>query len=413
MGLSPKQRLAFDHAGSDDTVFLASGSVRGGKTAASGAAFGLFCALHEGDHILIGRTEGAAMRNVVRPQPLGLMSAVLAAGWPCKTSGVDGRHVSIDGGRSKIWIFGASDVRAVDRIAGSTFKAGMVDELTRVRSGEDLWAMLWTRFSLPVRKIWATTNPGATRHWVKRLLIDEAERYRARVVSFTMLDNPSLEEDVKAGLAAGLHGHHKRRLIDGLWVDATGLIYPTISDGTMPRVVSHWSIGLDWAASGVFAAVLLAHCADTGIASVVGEREHDHRRLGAIDDAEQAKRTTAWFRAITEDVPGGNAYPVVFGDPTTPTAFQHRLAEQGFHWQDGFNDVLEGIQLVNSGLGSGWLCVSPACTKVRREANEYAWDEKAAERGKDKPQQGADHFLDALRYAWATRSPVVSVRRWH
>ena len=345
MSLSPTQQTAFDHAASDDILYLGSGAVASGKTAACAAAFGLFCAVHDGDHVLVGRTEAAVMRNVVRPQPLGILDALGAAGWHAKVSGVDGRHISIDGGRSKIWVFGVSDVGAVDRIAGSTFTAGMVDEMTRLRSGEEFWQMFWTRFRRPVRKIWATTNPGALRHWVKRLVIDRGEQYRARVVSFVMDDNPSLSADVKAGIAAGLFGHHKRRLVDGLWVDATGLIFPDVKLGAPPLRIAFWTVGLDWAASGVFATVALAHGVnDWGQVDrvhVAAERYYDHRDRGALGDGEQARRTADWIK-------DRSAVPVVtFGDPTTPTAFQHMLGGYGHHWKDGDNEVLPGIQNVS------------------------------------------------------------------
>ena len=409
MTLSPKQQTAFGHAASDDILYLGSGAVRSGKTTACGAAFGLFAALHDGDHVLVGRTEAAVMRNVVRPEPLGLMAAVRAAGWPCKVSGVDGRHVRIDGGRSKIWILGASDIGAVDRIAGSTFRAGMVDEFTRIRAGEELWQMLWTRFSTDVRKVWATTNPGALRHWVKRLVIDHPERYGARVVSFTMDDNPSLGADVKAGIAAGLTGHYRQRLVDGLWVDATGLIYPDVKIAALPPRIASWSVGLDWAGSGVFASVLLAHSATGRRVHVAAERFFDHRERGPLGEAEQAKRTVAWLREHTGT---GGAGVVVFGDPTTPTAFQQDLAGHGLLWQDATTDVLEGIQSVASDLGVGYLTVDASCTNLLREMHEYSWDEKAAALGEDKPQKGNDHGLDGLRYAWNTPSPVVSQHRW-
>ena len=405
MALSAKQQTAFDHAKSDDVLYLGSGAVRSGKTAACGAAFGLFASLHDGDHVLVGRTEAAVMRNVVRPEPIGLMSALRAAGWPAKVSGVDGRHVSIDSGRSRIWIFGVSDVGAVDRIAGSTFTAGMADEITRLQGGEDFWQMLWTRFSRDVRKIWATTNPSALRHWVKRRMIDQPEKYRARVVNYTMDDNPSLTADVKASIAAGLFGHHKQRLIDGLWVDATGLIYPDVTLAVLPRAITHWSLGLDWAASGMFAAILLAH-STSGRVHVAAERYYDHRERGGLTDEEQAGRTVAWIR---EHTPQGL---VVYGDPTTPTAFQHLLVGYGHHWMDGETDVLTGIQSVASGFGAGSLTVDPSCTQFLREIAEYSWDEKAAEAGEDKPQKGSDHGLDGVRYAWVTPSPMVVQHRW-
>ena len=412
MALSAKQRTAFAHALSDDILYIGSGAVRSGKTSGCGSAFGLFCAKHPGDHLLMGRTEAAVMRNVVRPEPYGILATLRAFGISAKPSGVDGRHVRIGANRSRIWIYGASDVGVIDRIAGSTFKAGMFDELTRLKSGEEVWQMAWTRFSTNVRKIWGTTNPGALKHWVKRLLIDKGDRYKARIVNYSMTDNPGLDAEVRRGIAAGLFGHHKRRLVDGLWVDATGLIYPTVTEGALPRYISHWSIGLDWAASGVFASVLAAHCAETFRVHLYREREYDHRERGALTDEEQAQRTADWFRESTRMHSTGVYPTVVFGDPTTPTAFQWVLSDHGLVWQDGFNDVLPGIQEVNSGFGSGQLTISPAMVKTKREANEYGWDEKAAEAGEDVPQKGRDHLLDAVRYLYASPSPIVVSRRW-
>ena len=40
-----------------------------------------------------------------------------------------------------------------------------------------------------------------------------------------------------------------------------------------------------------------------------------------------------------------------------------------------------------------------------RELDELAWDEKAADRGADKPHTGADHGADALRYWAMNRRP--------
>ena len=373
------------------------------------SAMGLFAAYHPGDHVLVGRTEGSVMRNVVRPEPLGLMSAVRAAGYPCKMSGVDGRHVSIAGGRSRIWIIGVSAIDAVDRIAGSTFISGMVDELTRLQSGEEFFQMLWTRFSTDVRKLWATTNPGPLRHWVKRLVIDQPEKYRARRVQYRMSDNPSVSAETREALTAGLFGHHRLRMIDGLWVDATGLIYPSITQAAMPQVVSKFSIGFDWAGSGIVASVLAAHSPSRrgrpGRTHIAAERVYDHRERGALTDSEQAKRVAAWAREHTGM--GGYGIPV-YGDPTTPTGFQHALAAHGFVWQDGLNEVLPGIQKVSSGFGEGHLTVDPKCTTVLREAAEYSWDQKAMDEGRDEPQKGPDHCLDSIRYLWVTPSPLVS-----
>ena len=272
--------------------------------------------------------------------------------------------------------------------------------------------MLWGRLSVPPRKLWVTLNPVSPAHWVKRNLIDQPQRYEAKTVKYLMVDNPSVDAKTRESLASGMFGHHKTRLIEGDWAAATGLIYPSVTEGTMPRRVSHWTIGLDWAGSGVFASILLAHCARTGRAHLAAERSWDTRERGWLNESEQAERTYTWFRDATETHGPGDFATVVFGDPTTPTAFQGNLEGYGFMWQDGKNDVLPGIREVSSGFGSGALTVDPRCVGIKQEADEYSWDEKAAEQGEDKPVKANDHLLDSIRYAWFTASPVVQPIRF-
>jgi len=45
------------------------------------------------------------------------------------------------------------------------------------------------------------------------------------------------------------------------------------------------------------------------------------------------------------------------------------------------------------------LKVHDSCEKTKEELTLYSWDQKAQERGDDKPLQENDHLMDALRYA--------------
>ena len=250
---------------------------------------------------------------------------------------------------------------------------------------------------------------------MKRRIIDNADQYKAKSVHFTMSDNPSLTPERRKILEAGLFGHYRQRLIDGLWVNASGLIYPHAAEGVLPRSVSHWSIGFDWAGSTVTAAVARAHCADTGRRHVYAERYHDHRDDGTLTDAQQAEAVARWFTATVERSKRGAGYESVeiIGDRTTPTALQEAFERWGLGWRDGDNEILPGIQTVNSAFGTGALTIDPGCVGLRREIDEYSWDASAQERGEDRPQAGAvDHGLDALRYAEHTRSPVAVEYRW-
>jgi phage terminase large subunit len=52
------------------------------------------------------------------------------------------------------------------------------------------------------------------------------------------------------------------------------------------------------------------------------------------------------------------------------------------------------------------LLVSDRCTGWINEAPGYSWDDKATERGLDKPLKVADHSLDAGRYAVASTETI-------
>ena len=407
MRFSPKQLRSFEHMVSPYSTFLGVGSAGSGKTASCSVAMALAAAEHDGDHCLLGRTQSVAMRNVVRAQPLGILTGLKADGYDARVSSVDGKHVSIDGGRSKIWIYGGDNASTIDRIAGSTFGVCLVDELTRIHAVEDVWAMLWTRFRhASIKKLWCTMNPKGRQHWVKRNIIDTPDKFNAIVHQFDMDDNPSLTDEMKAGIAAGLAGHNYLRLIKGEWADAAGAIYTHVPLGKLPQRVAYWSIGFDWAASGVLAAVLIAHCAETMRMHVAGERYYNHALKGALTEIEQVKRTVAWARRWTRQP------VVVYGDPSAPAALAHLFAQRGYVWQNADNAVLEGIQSVASAFQEGFLTVDPTCTDLLDEISQYIWDEKASAKGEDKPVKKNDHGCDALRYVVHTPPPIATARRF-
>ena len=62
------------------------------------------------------------------------------------------------------------------------------------------------------------------------------------------------------------------------------------------------------------------------------------------------------------------------------------------------NAVLEGVQLISAALDAGKLMFHPRCERLIAEMEGYRWDERARERGEDKPRKEDDHAVDALRY---------------
>ena len=75
-------------------------------------------------------------------------------------------------------------------------------------------------------------------------------------------------------------------------------------------------------------------------------------------------------------------------------------------FEEADNAVIDGINLVLNWLDEERIhIVEEKCKNIIREFNSYIWDEKAQEKGEDKPIKQNDHALDALRYLLQTLFP--------
>ena len=82
------------------------------------------------------------------------------------------------------------------------------------------------RCSVEGSKFFFNCNPGAPFHWFKKKWIDEAEKKNLLYLHFTMDDNLSLSEKIKARYKAMYTGVFYNRYILGQWAVADGAIYP-------------------------------------------------------------------------------------------------------------------------------------------------------------------------------------------
>ena len=63
---------------------------------------------------------------------------------------------------------------------------------------------------------------------------------------------------------------------------------------------------------------------------------------------------------------------------------------------------LDGIRLVGMLLNLEKIVFASSCKETIKEFASYIWDEKALERGEDKPVKQFDHCCDAVRYLCST-----------
>jgi len=84
-------------------------------------------------------------------------------------------------------------------------------------------------------------------------------------------------------------------------------------------------------------------------------------------------------------------------DPSA-ASFIAQLKKDGFRVIKAINDVADGIRNVASALKRKLIYYNDCCKETFREFASYIWDEKAADRGEEKPIKKNDHHLDSDRY---------------
>ena len=384
---SERQYQLISFAKSRKTACFAGGAIRSGKTTGQVYGFALW-SLKRGigfDHCLVSQSVESGMRNVGFP----LIEAYAELGvkaWYIRNLGC--RIIFRYGGReNNIWVVGASDAKSRKRVQGATFKGVLEDELCNIP--EDMHNMVLSRMSVPGSKLWATFNPEAPTHWVKRKVLDCLNDEDGEILHFTMLDNPGLAPEVRERYKRTFSGHFAKRFIDGVWAGASGLIYPkwhTADD--IPNHKVKPIISFDFGLAGVFAALMFKRN------TAVSEYVYDARESKTRTEGEHAEAIELWIKT---HYPSGASGITVYADPSTPLTFKRLLRKKGMKVLNADNSVIPGIVTTATRLENADIVIGD-CPRLKDELQSYAWDENKADLGEDAPIKSDDHACDALRY---------------
>ena len=298
---------------------------------------------------------------------------------------------------SQIAFYGTQDDNG-EKLLGLQLDLAWANEVTEI-SEADLQIIL-SRLSgnnVPARKLLADCNPKNVSHWVRRFFIlKQAEDGRpladAEAVTslhFVPSDNPFLPPDALETLKA-LTGTAFKRLWLGEWSDMQGLVFSEY-DGkahtfeTVPPV-SEIVCSCDFGYTNPFA-FLWGYVDGDGDLWICGEhykagmlvREHAKIIKGIVG----GKKIKA-FVADSEDAES-RAQLAREGLPTIGT---DKKALSVF---DGLIKVKQWLEIRRNGKPR--LHIHKSCVNLLREMGNLKWKE-----GKDAPEDGNDHAIDALRY---------------
>lgn len=388
--LKQKKLLFFWEHGSpfaDRNVVIADGAIRSGKTIAMICSFIRWSLKHfDGENfILAGKTIGALKKNVIEP-----MKQILAA-WNLKYEYNRSENFIIIG-NNIYYMYDANNEASQDKLQGLTAAGAFADEVALFP--QIFVDQMMGRCSVEEAKIFLNCNPGNPYHFVKTELIDKAKGKNILYMHFDMDDNLSLSEKVKARFRRMYSGVFYKRYILGMWTQAEGLIYDMFDEvkhkvKTVAREYKEYYISCDYGTQNATVFLLWGKYLDKWY--LVKEYYYSGRDKGK-------QKTDSEYYDDLVDFAGDKKIKAIVIDPSA-ASFIALIKQKGkFHVKKAKNDVLEGIRNVASALNDCLLQFNNCCTNTFKEFFSYVWDEKAVQRGEDKPLKTMDHAMDAIRY---------------
>ena len=393
---SRKQRQIFtwwaDKSPVKDAVgIIADGAIRSGKTVSMSLSYVMWAmSKYDGQNfIMAGKTISSFKRNVL--QNLKLMLTSRGYHWIYHISGEfpNMLEVTRNGKTNYFYIFGG--------------KAEGSQDLVQATGRCSVEGATW----------WFNCNPAGPMHWFKLEWIDKRKKKRLLYLHFTMDDNLSLSEKVKAKYREMYAGVFYLRYIKGMWAVAEGLIYTMLTkenlytNGDRPaglKSTAAKTITVDYGTTNP--CVFLEVWDDGETLWVDREYRWDSRSEEARRSG-NPQRTDSQYADDMEEFMGADPEDqcMVVVDPSA-ASFIAELRSRGVYVKPANNEVEDGIRVVGSLLAKRNIRINKEnCKGLLGEMRSYVWDDKAAERGEEKPVKQKDHGPDALRYYCYTVLP--------
>ena len=406
----------------DKDGIIADGAIRSGKTISMSLSFVMWAmsSFAGQNFAMCGKTIGSFRRNVLFWLKLMLRSR----GYSITDHRADNLVVVRKNGiENYFYIFGGKDERSQDLIQGITLAGVFFDEVALMP--ESFVNQATGRCSVKGSKFWFNCNPDGPYHWFKVNWIDKSTGYLGKeqvrkirqkakaegkdpglkellYLHFTMDDNLSLDEEVKARYRSMYIGVFFKRYIEGLWAAAEGVIYDMFDEVRHVRDIKDFFqllingnryVSCDYGTQNA-TVFLLWNKGRDGVWYCIREYYYSGRDKGRQKtDSEYADDLKKWL--------DGTKIKAIIVDPSA-ASFIAELRKRGYKVLKANNDVLDGIRLVGMLLNLELLKFASSCTETIKEFASYIWDEKALERGEDKPVKQHDHSCDAVRYFVST-----------
>ncbi len=391
---------------------IADGAIRSGKTVSMSLSYVMWAMeRYDGENfIMAGKTISSFKRNVL--QNLKLMLTSRGYKWIYHISGdlPNMLEVTRKGKTNYFFIFGGKDEGSQDLVQGITASGAFFDEVALMP--ESFVNQATGRLSVEGSKMWFNCNPAGLVHWFKVNWIDKSREKKLLYLHFTMDDNLSLSEMTKARYRSMYAGVFYLRYIRGLWKAAEGLIYTMFTDDNLYtddqrpvalKSTAIRSIAVDY---GTTNPCVFLDIWDDGRTLWVDREYRWDSRSEEAQRSPNPQRTDSQYADDMAEFMGNKPEEQceIIVDPSA-ASFIAELQGRGYYVKPADNEVIDGIRIVSTLLAKRNIRINRKCKGLTGEIQSYVWDDKAAERGEEKPVKQQDHGPDALRYYCKTKLP--------
>lgn len=399
---------------------VAEGGKRGGKNVLQTYIFCMHLEDHPNRiHLVAGVSIATAKLNILDCDGYGLLNFFEGR---CREGIYNNRdclYVKTRTGEKIVLISGGSKDGDEKLIKGNTYGMAYITEANECHP-KFIQEVFDRTLSSQDRKIFHDLNPKAQAHWYYQDVLGHHQRMQEKDPSygynyghFTMADNMSMtDEKIRKELAT----YDKRsvwyqRDIRGLRTAAEGLIYSmfddeenTYDDSTRPAQLESYSARYAPVDYGTENPCVFLDIYDDGDCIWVDREYYYNGRK------ENHAKTDAQYGNDFENFFSNR--PLLSGVIPDPSAdsFETELKQRGYTVSPADNDVIHGIRNVSTMFFRRKIKIHKGCVHCLEEVHAYSWDDKARQRGEEKPVKEMDHAMDALRYFIKTMIPEYRVK---
>ena len=297
-------------------------------------------------------------------------------------------------GRNNFLFFDGNNITSTARIQGLNLTGIYVDEVYNIPE-EMMWELDNRLRGSDNAKMVLTANPSLTWHWFRREWASRADEIDMVIHRLYLADNPRLSERYKQSIKDTSYGHWyiNRVLVED--ADPTGPVWPEYKPPVkLPfdsREATQWGLAVDPGNHSSSTHALLFGRFE-GDWWIVGEWEHNHRKLGKLTHQEQVDKIAGWL------VYHGAAPRFAVID-SADQAFRTALEQVIACRVDNADKRKElGIEQTYHFLANGRIRFTDNVPVAYSQLRGYRWDPDKDKMGIVATKKGHDHAMDALRY---------------